>query len=51
MVGKIKDQSAGIVMKEFVRLKSKMCSFLLDDSSEHKKVKRCEWKCSCSNKS
>ena len=38
-VGKIKDERTGVVIKEFVGLKSKMYSLLVDDSSEHKKVK------------
>ena len=29
----------GVVIKEFAGLKPKICSFLLDDSSEHKKAK------------
>ena len=33
--GKIKD----FTIKEFIGLKPKMCSFLVDDSSEHKKAK------------
>ena len=39
MVGKVKDETAGVAIKEFVRLMPKMYSFLVDDSSEHKKNK------------
>ena len=38
VVGKMKDETAGVAIKEFVGLKSKMYSFLVDDSSEHKKA-------------
>ena len=41
MVGKIKYDPAGVAIKEFVELKGKMYSFLVDDSSKHKKVKCC----------
>ena len=36
--GKMKDEAAGIRIKEFAGLKPNMNSFLADDSSEHKKV-------------
>ena len=39
VVGKMKNDTAGVVIKEFVGLKPKMYSFLVDDSSELKKVK------------
>ena len=39
VVGKMKDETAGFPIKEFVGLKPKMYSFLVDDSSEHKKAK------------
>ena len=39
VVGKMKDETAGVVVEEFVGLKPKMCSFLVDDNSEHKKAK------------
>ena len=42
VVGKMKDEAAGFAIKKFVGLKPKMYSFLVDDSSEHKKSKRCE---------
>ena len=38
-VGKMKDETARVAIKAFVRLKPKMCSFLVDDSSAHKKAK------------
>ena len=38
VVGKMKDETGDVAIKEFVGLKSKMHSFLEDDSSEHKKV-------------
>ena len=39
MVGKRKDETAGAAVEEFVGLKPKVHSFLIDDSSEHKKTK------------
>ena len=39
VVGKMKDKTAGIVTEEFVGLKPKMNSFLVDDGSDHKKAK------------
>ena len=38
VVSKMKDEAGGVAIKEFVGLKSKMYSFLVDDSSEHKKT-------------
>ena len=38
IVGKMKDEIGGVVIEEFVGLKSKMYSVLVDDS-EHKKAK------------
>ena len=38
VIGKMKDETGGIVIKEFVRLTPKMYSFLLDNN-EHKKAK------------
>ena len=35
VVGKMKDERAGVVTKEFVGLKPKMYSFLIDDGSEY----------------
>ena len=39
LVGKMKDKTAGAVIKEFLWLKSRMYCFLVDNSSEHKKKK------------
>ena len=35
----MKHETAGVATEEFVGLKSKMCSYLVDDDSEHKKAK------------
>ena len=35
----MKDRTAGVAAVEFVGLRPKMYSFLVDDSSEHKKAK------------
>ena len=37
--GKMKYETTGVAIKEFVRLKPKMYSFLVDDNSKHKKAK------------
>ena len=37
VVGKMKDETAGVAIKEFFVLKPKMYSYLVDDNSEHKK--------------
>ena len=42
VTGKMKDKAGGLAIEEFVRLKSKMYSFLLGDNSEHKNSKRRE---------
>ena len=39
MLGKMNDETAGVASEEFVGLKPKMYSYLVDDNSEHKKVK------------
>ena len=39
VIGKMKDETAGVVIEEFVGLKPKMYSYLVDDNSEHKKAK------------
>ena len=39
MVGKMKDETSGVANDEFVKLKPKIYSYLVDDNSEHKKVK------------
>ena len=38
MVGKMKDETAGVATEEFVGLKPKMYSHLVNDNSEHKNV-------------
>ena len=40
VVDKMKDETAGVAIEEFFRLKPKMHSHLADDNSEHKKAKR-----------
>ena len=35
----MKDETAGVAIKEFVELKAKMYSYLVDENSEHKKAK------------
>ena len=40
VVGKMRGEIAGLLIKELAGLKPKMYSFLVDDSSEHKKSKR-----------
>ena len=35
----MKDETAGVAIEEFVRLKSRIYSCLLEDNSEHKKPK------------
>ena len=39
VVGKIKDETTGVAIEEFVGLKPKMYSYLVNDNSEHKKAK------------
>ena len=36
VAGRMKDETAGISIKEFIGLKTRMYSFLIDDNSEHK---------------
>ena len=38
-VGKMEDETAGFAIEEFIGLKSKMYSYLVDESSVHKKAK------------
>ena len=38
VVGKIKDETAGVAIEEFVELKPKMYSYLVNDNSEYKKA-------------
>ena len=39
VVGKMKDETTGVAIGEFVGLKSKIYSYLVHDNSEHKKGK------------
>ena len=39
VVGKMKDKTAGVATEEFVRLKRKIYSYLVNDNSNHKKQK------------
>ena len=39
VAGKMKHETVGVPIKEFVVLKPNMYSFLVDDSSEHEKTK------------
>ena len=39
VIGKMKDETRGDAIGEFVGLKPKMCSFLVKDNSENKKAK------------
>ena len=39
VVGEMKDEKVGVEIQEFLGLKPKMCSYLVDDNSEHKKSK------------
>ena len=39
VVDKMKDETAGVAIEEFVGLKPKMHSYLVNDNSEHKKAK------------
>ena len=39
VIGKMKDETSGVVIEEFVGLKPKMYSFSVNNDSEHKKAK------------
>ena len=39
VIGKMKDERAGVAIEKFIRLKPKMYSNLVDDNSEHRKAK------------
>ena len=39
VIEKMKDEIGSVAIGKFVGLKPKMCSFLVDDKSEHKKQK------------
>ena len=43
VIWRMKDETGSVVIGDFVGLESKMCSFLVDDNSEHKKAK-CAYK-------
>ena len=49
VVGKMKDETAGVATEEFVGLKPKMYFCLVADNSKHKAG--CKQKCCCDNKS
>ena len=36
VIGKVKDETSGVVTEEFVGMKAKVYLFLIDDNSEHK---------------
>ena len=38
-VHEMEDETAGVAIEEFIKLKSKMYSYLVDENSEHKKAK------------
>ena len=39
LVGKMKNETIGVAIEEFVGLKSKMYLYLVNDNSEHEKAK------------
>ena len=39
VIGKMKDETGGVAIEEFIGLKAKIYSFLVDDSSKHKRAK------------
>ena len=40
VIGLFKDELGGMIMKKFVRLRTKAYAYLMDNDSEHKKSKR-----------
>ena len=40
VIGKMKDEITGVAIEEFVGLKPRMYSYLVDDNSEHKQAKK-----------
>ena len=50
IIGKMKDETEGVAIEEFVGLKSKIYSFLVDNS-EHKKARSMKKQCCCNNNS
>ena len=51
IIVKMKDEASGVAIKEFVGLKSKMHSFLVDHNDKHKKAKGVNKNVCCNNKS
>ena len=47
VVGKMKDETAGVAINECFGLKPNIYSYLVDDNSEHKNAKRLNEKCCC----
>ena len=39
VIGKMKDETGGVAIEEFIGLKPKMYSFFIDNNSKHKKAK------------
>ena len=39
VIGKMKDETVGIAIEEFVGIKQKMYSYLVDDNIKHKRAK------------
>ena len=50
VIDKMKQETTGVAIKEFVGLKPKIYSFLVEDNSKHKKAKDVA-KCCCNNTS
>ena len=50
VVGKMIDEMVSAAIEKFVRLKTKINSFLVEDGSEHETAKEVK-KCFCNNKS
>ena len=51
VVGRMKDETTGVAIEEFVGLTQKMYSYLVDDNSEHKREKGVNKKKFCDNNS
>ena len=50
VIGKMKDETTGVAIKDVVGLKPKMHSYVVEDSSELKRTNRNELKCYSNNK-
>ena len=50
VIGKMKDETTGVAIKDVVGLKPKMHSYVVEDSSELKRTNRNELKCCSNNK-